>query len=193
MSTKTESISLRAMEPEDIDNIYCWENDPTVWVDSAAHQPFSRHALRQFIEENSSVDIYSCRQLRLMADIEIITNYESEIALPTAKTILSTHYTVGCVDIFDFDPYHRRAGVGIIVDSRHRRQGYGTLMLAELEKFACQHLSLHQLHCTIAADNGASLALFEKVGYKRCGTLSQWVLSNNSWIDAHTYQKLLKY
>lgn len=164
-------MNLRAMEPEDIESIYRWENDTSVWIDSFAHQPFSRHALSLFINENSSSDIYSCRQLRLMAD---------------------TSHTVGCVDLFDFDPYHRRAGVGIIVDSQHRRQGIGLQMLYALDDFSRQHLQLHQLHCIISAGNLASLALFEKAGYVRCGTLSQWVFSSGHWIDAFTYQKILE-
>lgn len=192
MMKESKKLWLRAMEPEDVDAIYSWENDPEVWTDSAAHQPFSRHTLNQFIEENSGADIYSCRQLRLMAELEVITKCDHGVSLPTGKNTLCSHYTVGCVDLFDFDPYHRRAGIGIIVDSRHRRQGYGTMMLAELENFARQHLSLHQLHCIIAADNEASTALFENAGFKKCGTLSQWVLSNGRWLDAHTYQKIIE-
>ena len=48
---KTVRIALRAMEPADIDAIYSWENDPSLWGVSAAHQPFSRQALQRFIDE----------------------------------------------------------------------------------------------------------------------------------------------
>ena len=184
------NILLRAMEPEDIDAIYRWENDPSVWSDSAAHQPFSRQALSQFIEESSGADIYSCRQLRLMAEKEEIMRTEN--GKRDCKNVFCRHNTVGCIDLFDFDPYHRRAGVGIIVDSQYRRQGIGMQMLLALEEFASQHLLIHQLHCTIAANNDASVALFEKAGYVRCGTLSQWIFSCDKWIDAFTYQKILE-
>ncbi len=167
-------IKLRAMEPEDIDNIYDWENDPTTWICSAAHQPFSRHALQQFINDCASADIYSCRQLRLMG-------------------VDNDGVAVGCVDLFDFDPYHQRAGVGIIVDSSKRRKGFGLEMLLELQLFASQHLNLHQLHCTIAADNTPSIALFSKAGFSPCGTLKQWNLdSSNHWCDALIYQKIIR-
>ena len=180
------AIHLRAMEPEDIDAIYRWENDPSVWIDSAAHQPFSRHALSQFIEENSRADIYSCRQLRLMAEkidahVQSFTGASDPVGAPA----------VGCVDLFDFDPYHRRAGVGIIVDSQHRRHGIGLAILYALEDFAREHLQLHQLHCTIAANNIASIALFEKAAYQRCGTMKDWVSNKRMWTDAYMYQKLL--
>ena len=159
------------MEPGDIDAIYRWENDPSVWNVSAAHQPFSRFALSRFIDENSGSDIYASRQLRLMAD--------------------SGGRTVGCTDLYDFDPYHRRAGVGVLVDSGLRRQGYGEAMLRALELFAAQHLNLHQLHCIIAADNILSIALFTKAGYMKCGTLRDWVASADKWTDAFQFQKII--
>ena len=33
--------------------------------------------------------------------------------------------TVGMVDLYDFDPHHRRAGVGILVDPAYQRRGIG--------------------------------------------------------------------
>lgn len=183
------SIFLRAMEPEDIDAIFRWENDPKIWVDSASHQPFSRKALSQFIEENSGADIYSCRQLRLMAEKEEIIKCDETGELH--KNVFCKHFTVGCVDLFDFDPYHRRAGVGIIVDNHYRRQGIGLQMLLELEDFGREHLQLHQLHCAVASNNKASIALFERAGYSRCGVLNEWIFSDGKWIDAFMYQKII--
>ncbi|MBP5548125.1 MAG: GNAT family N-acetyltransferase [Bacteroidales bacterium] len=165
-------ITLRAIEPGDIDAIYRWENDPAIWIYSAAHQPFSRHALQKFIDESSDTDIYTSRQLRLMADNE-------------------TGEPVGCVDIYDFDPFHHRASVGILVDSSMRNKGYGFAILHALEEFASTHLALHQLHSIVTADNNESISLFEKAGYLRCGTLHDWVWANGSWADAFSYQKIL--
>lgn len=159
------------MEPSDIEVIYRWENDPAVWGVSIAHQPFSRYALQRFIDENSCSDIYASRQLRLMAD-------DGDTA-------------VGCIDLYDFDPFHRRASVGVLVDSRMRRQGYGCAMLAALEDFGLQHLDLHQLHCIVAADNKQSVSLFGKAGYSNCGILKEWVLSNGRWVDAIVFQKII--
>ena len=76
---------------------------------------------------------------------------------------------VGCADLFDFDPYHRRAGVGVLIDSRLRNNGYGKAMLRELGQFAATHLQLHLLYCDIADNNIASIRLFESEGFQRCG------------------------
>ncbi len=173
METKKPDIVLRAMEPADIDAIYRWENDPEVWIYSAAHQPFSRHALQQFIDECSGVDIYASRQLRLMAE-----NAEGE--------------AVGCVDLYDFDPHHRRAGVGILTDSRMRRKGYGIAMLAAVEAFAREHIGLHQLYAIVGTGNEQSVRLFEKAGYATCGRVKDWLLTGGEWSDAIVYQKIIE-
>lgn len=173
MTYSDKTVRLRALEPDDIDAIYRWENDPTVWVHSAAHQPFSRQTLQRFIDESSATDIYASRQLRLMA-----VNREGT--------------AVGCADLFDFDPYHHRAAVGILIDSQLRRMGYGKVMLQELEQFATIHLQLHQLYCDIADNNIACIRLFESEGFQHCGTRPEWLWSDNSWHAAHIFQKILE-
>lgn len=161
-----KQVILRALEPTDIDAIYHWENDSSVWEQSMTHTPFSRHLLTQFLMDNSSNDIYATKQLRLMAD-----DAESSIA-------------VGCIDLYDFDPYHHRAGVGLLIDSRYRKQGYGQACLHALISFVHQHLQLHQLHCIIAANNRDSLHTFHQCGFLDRGLLPHWIHHSDGWIDA---------
>ena len=54
---ETDIIKLRALEPEDIDILYRWENDPKVWKVSGTVAPFSKYILRRFIEDQK-YDIY---------------------------------------------------------------------------------------------------------------------------------------
>ena len=159
-------VILRAMEPYDIDDIYRWENDPAIWQHSISHAPFSRHLLTEYVMESASNDIFATKQLRLMA------------------TCTHTDATVGCIDLFDFDAYHHRAGVGILVDSKHRQKGYGQAMLHALHTFCAQHLQIHTLHCTIAADNSQSIHCFSQCGYTPVGTLPHWLWTPSGWNDA---------
>ena len=66
-----KDIQLRAIEPDDIDIIYTWENDQTIWESSDTHTPFSRYMLEQYIISAQSVDIQSSKQLRLIIDMNI--------------------------------------------------------------------------------------------------------------------------
>ena len=163
---------LRALEIEDIEAMYGWENDTEVWRVSGSVAPFSRNVLRRLIDEQR-FDIYATRQMRLV--IECATSGEA----------------VGAVDLFEFDPHHRRAGVGIIVAPPYRRKGYALDARLTLERYAKEVLMLHQLWCSAGADNKASLSLFAKAGYAECGRRREWILSTDGATDEVLMQKIL--
>jgi len=127
-------VLLRAPEPEDIECLYRWENDTDIWQVSNTLVPFSRFILRNYIE-NSHRNIYENQQVRFMID----------------ATDQNPFQTIGTIDVFDFDPYHNRAGVGILIGiSDERKKGYASESLRVLIRYAFSVLKLHQLYCNIA-------------------------------------------
>ena len=159
-----ERIYLRALEPSDIDTLYKWENDPSIWHLGNTVEPFSRFALEQYIL-NAERDIFTSRQLRLM----IVKKADDGV--------------IGSVDLFDFDPVHHRAGIGILIDAEERRNGYATEAVSLLSTYAFKTLGLHQLYCNIEKDNHASIDLFEKSGFVRCGDKKEWLRRGDSFVD----------
>ncbi|NVO21024.1 MAG: GNAT family N-acetyltransferase [Bacteroidetes bacterium] len=161
------NILLRAPEPTDIDLLYRWENDQRVWHLGNTLAPYSHFEIEQFVL-NSAHDIYSSKQLRFMID----WHKASEGAI-----------TIGSIDLFDFDPHHRRAGIGILIDEPYRRKGLATEALLLLADYCFHTLNLHQIYCNIENDNQESIRLFTRVGYKTCGLRKQWILHNKKWCD----------
>lgn len=98
---------------------------------------------------------------------------------------------VGCVDLYNYDPVHRRAEVGIVVVKQFRHQGVGAAILNQLTSFCATSLSLHQLYCDIAVVNDASLHLFEKCGYERCGYMREWISIDDEFVDSVRLQRIL--
>src|SRR3954469_9733252 len=127
MFIKGKDIYLRALEPSDVDVLYKWENNRQIWHVSNTQTPFSRYVLEQFLV-NAHEDIYTNKQLRL-----IISENDKEDA-------------VGAIDLFDFDPYHLRAGVGILIADEHRNKGYALEALQLLQEYAFKTLLLQQLY-----------------------------------------------
>ena len=166
---KSENISFRAPEPSDVDQLYKWENDTSIWHLSNTVAPFSRHTLEEFIL-NAHQDIYTAKQLRLM----IVLNKTSE--------------PIGCIDLFDFDPVNMRAGIGILICNDHRNKGYASEALSLLISYAFRTLNLHQLFCNITAENENSLKLFEKQNFKIIGLKKEWIISLGIWIDEYMLQ-----
>ena len=145
------------MEPEDCGAMYRWENDTSLWSLGDTTRPFSREALRGFIA-GASQDIYAARQVRL-----IIAPRSSGVA-------------VGCVDLFDFDPLHRRAGVGILIyEPADRQRGYAQAALRLVSEYAFRHLDMRQLWADIPVSNTASLRLFERAGFTGTAVKKAWV------------------
>ena len=171
-----ENIKLRAIEPSDLDVIFQWENNPENWLISNTTVPFSKHILQKYIQ-NAHQDIYEARQLRLMIDL-----------MDTQGNILNV---IGTIDLFDFDPVHRRAGVGILIAHKeNRRQGLAFEALSVLTDYAFGTLHLHQLYCSIASDNEASHRLFKKHGFVEVGIKKDWLRKNQDWLDVILLQKI---
>ena len=95
-----------------------WENNMEIWKVSNTRTPFSKYILAEYIKE-SAKDIYETKQLRL-----IIQNENNE--------------PVGAMDLFDFEPYHMRAGIGILIHKpENRNQGYAFDSLNCISELCC--------------------------------------------------------
>lgn len=165
-----KNIQLRPIEPDDLNLLVNWENDPANWEVSGTIAPYSRELMRKYVN-NAHLDIYKTGQLRLM-----IVEKESSA-------------TIGTIDIFEFDAFHQRAGLGILIaDAQNRGKGLAFEAVNLVRDYCFKHLGIHQLFCNIMADNDVSLHLFKKAGFTINGTQHQWVRSNGSFKDQHFLQ-----
>lgn len=162
-------IKLRALEPEDLDILYRWENDAALWTEGNTLTPWSKYSLRKYIEE-SFQDIYEIRRLRLM----IVSK--------------DTNEAVGTVDLFNFDPFHNRAEIGILVDRTHQKQGFAEQALNLLSEYAFKFLKIKQIYAHIPELNATSLRLFQRCNYTIAGKLVDWIKSGNEYRDVYILQ-----
>jgi len=167
---KYKDISLRALEPEDLELLYEWENNYKNWVISNTITPFSKYILKRYLED-SHKSIFETGQLRLMIDHE------------KDKT------TIGTIDIFDFDPFHKRAGLGILIaNESYRRKGYAAMALSCIIDYSFKTLQLHQLYCNILENNTESIELFKKHGFVQTGIKKDWIKSTDQFSDEYMFQ-----
>lgn len=173
MHIEGEKICLRALEPEDVELMYRWENDASVWAVSGTIAPFSRHQLQRFLDEQQ-FDLQQTRQQRLIIE----TRTEGR--------------AVGALDLFEIDLLNRRAGVGILIaEPDDRGCGYGADALETVARYAREVLGLNQLWCNVGANNKASRALFQASGYAECGLKRNWLWSADGWQDEVMLQRFL--
>ena len=166
------NVRLRALEPGDIDLLYAWENDTSIWKVSNTLIPFSRFQLEEFVL-NAQNDIFATKQLRLMIDLLASEKVEK---------------SVGTIDLFDFDPVHHRAGVGILVREPFREKGYALEAMNLFIRYAFDTLLMHQLYCNISPGNDSSLNLFNKLGFVKCGIKKDWNHDGHHWHEEWMFQ-----
>ena len=136
-----DGYRLRAPEPEDLGVMILFENTTSLWEVSNATGPYSRFYLKQYIETNQN-DLYEDKQLRLM-----IENPDKQV--------------VGIIDICNFDPFHNRAEIGIVVADSYQKKGIGKLALQLLKEHCFDFLGIHQLFAYIDVSNEPCRKLFK--------------------------------
>lgn len=168
---ENDKVKLRALEPDDLDFLFSTENKSSLWEISDTQVPFSRDLLRKYID-NAHQDIYQAKQLRL-----VITDKNNR-------------RIVGLIDLFDYNPQHQRAGVGILILKPFQGKGFASSALELFRDYAFMHLDVNQLYANIPSHNEPSLKLFKKLNFRHIGTQKNWIKINGDYKDVERFQLL---
>ncbi|PVZ09912.1 GNAT family N-acetyltransferase [Porphyromonas loveana] len=165
----TERVRLRALEPEDLEFLYRCENDAELRESGNTLVPVSRSLLRDYIDK-SSAGLMDAGMMRL-----VICTPEDD-------------RPIGAVDLYEYDPFHKRVSVGLFVVPEYRREGIAADALRLVTRYALEHLRLHQVVAYILKGNEPSRTLFESAGYEHTATLRQWMWHRGDYSDVLLYQ-----
>lgn len=155
-----EKTMVRAMETEDLRNVWRWENDLSVmkhmWID-----PTSFRAVENYFEEN-------------LKDPKtkwfIIAEKESDLA-------------IGVVWYYSLHPADR-CEVGIYVgEEQYRGRGYGSDALKVFLEFLFGTKGLHRVGLSVAEDNPRAIRAYEKCGFREEGRLREHCIKDGTRVD----------
>lgn len=197
-------VRLRALEPEDVDRLYIWENDRDMWPFGGTRAPLSRHQLWEYAT-NYDANPFAAGQLRLI--IELATAPDN--ALPqnsqSSQSSQSSHNSqnsqnshsspipCGVIDLYDIDPVNSRAMVGIMVAPQWRSRGIATRALELVGEYCRDTLGLATIASEVASDNLPSIRLFGgKAGYRQVGERPSWYRRRERFVSALLFQKQLR-
>ncbi len=122
----------------------------------AAHLPYSRDSLKRYIAA-ASADFWEVGQIRFV----LCTDASDE--------------ALGLVDVFHAKRLHRRAEVGVLIDSAQRGKGLAVVALVWYKIGPFHHAMLGQLHAEIYSDHLAAQKAFERAGFAQIGCWKKWV------------------
>jgi diamine N-acetyltransferase len=172
LNLQGENIYLRALEPSDLETLYEWENDASIWKVSNTLAPFSKFVLEQYLI-NAHEDIFTSKQIRLMI-------------------CLKNNTPIGTIELFDFDPQNSRIGIGIMINGNEENKGYASEALNVLIKYCFEILTVKQIYCNITASHEKSLHLFKKFGFTEIGLKKQWVKTGQNSFEDEWMLQLIK-
>lgn len=192
MNIEGRIVRLRAVEPADIDRMYLWENDASVWEVSGTLVPFSRHTLQRFLDEQA-YDLLQTRQQRLIIEVpETDGRTDGGQEAMQDGQIGQPMRAVGALDLFELDMLHRRVGIGILIyAAADRSHGYARDAVETVCRHAREVLGLHQVWCHVGASNAASLRLFAACGFRETGRKRDWLRTPEGWQDEVLLQRIL--
>lgn len=165
------AVRFRAIEPEDLDVLYKIENDTSLWNVGVTNVPYSKYMLHEYIA-GSSGDIYADKQVRM-----IISNDAGDILC--------------VVDLTDFDPRHRRAELGIVIQCPFRGRHYAQAAIERIKAYARDILLIHQLYAYVDCQNSTALRTFENCGFISSITLKDWLFDGKKYREAVLMQYFL--
>ena len=170
-----DTISLRALEPEDVDLMYQCDNDEEarIWTDYSA--PLSRAQLMDYAL-NYDADPFKAGQLRLIAEKE----QDEGGKVP-----------VGIVDLYNISQKDGKAYIGIYVLPEFRRQGTGSNILKVTEEYANRFLGLRMLVAKVSTQNGIAISLFKKAEYSQLAILPGWHRLGPAYHDIILFTRIL--
>ena len=165
----TDRIRLRALEPEDLDFLYLWENDAELRESGNTLVPIGRDRLREYIEKSAA----GLMELGMMRLVICLSDDEKPI---------------GAIDLYEYDAFHRRVAVGLFVIPEYRREGIGVESLRKISHYVLDYLRLHHIFAYVLEDNKPSRMLFEAAGFEHTATLREWMWHGGRYSDVLLYQ-----
>lgn len=164
-------VTLRALEPEDLECLYEIENDMNLWNVGVTNVPYSKNVLLDYITQSTG-DIYTDKQVRLMAE-----NDRGEV--------------VGMVDLMDFSPKHNRAELGLVVKNEYQGMGYAASILRKLFEYAKNIIHLHQIYAFVPKSNESCVKLLQTIEFQENMVLKEWLFDGEKYNDAIFFQRFL--
>ncbi len=158
-------VRLRGLEPDDWETHFAWDQDSdTARMLDHAWFPNSAARARRWAEETA---------LRSIADDEFHFAIE-ELEGGTLAGAIATHHCDRRMGSFFY-------GLGIIPE--RRRRGYASEAILLVARYYFQELRYQKMNAEVYTDNPASMALHERLGFTREGTLRRMAFTGGVYHD----------
>lgn len=153
------SIDLRTVEHGDLADVAKLRNEPSTWSQLTDPIP---------VTDKDQEAWFSSISLRAGRFWAIACNKASPF--------------IGLVRMDERDTQNRSLRVGLDVVPKMRGCGYGTAIYETLLSYSFRELNVHRLWLQVLETNERAIRLYEKLGFRREGTLRDAVFRNGAYV-----------
>lgn len=151
-------------------------------------RPLEREDLR-FVHEldNNETVMHYWFEEPYEAFVELSDLYEKHIHDQTERRFIVEHEgeRIGLVELVEINHIHSRAEFQIIISPQHQGKGFAkTASLLGME-YAFKTLNLHKLYLIVDEQNTKAINIYEKIGFKKEGTLLEEFFVDGYYKNAH--------
>ena len=163
MNIKGKKVLLRAIDENDLNDLYRWANDPDIWyLLGGWHFPSSFDFMKKWFEGLKNDQL----------------NQKFAIEAPEVGLI-------GTANLVDIDWKNNHAFHGMMLgDKNIRGKGYGVDTIMAVMRYAFEELHLERLDGSMVEYNEISLNIYlKKCGWKEEGRQRNWYFRKNRYWD----------
>jgi [ribosomal protein S5]-alanine N-acetyltransferase len=168
----TARLDLREFDAKFVDDIFTVRSDPIVQLYNSIPHLTRGHTLR-FIAEQ--LEKYARRQ-----------------EITWALLVRRLGRVVGCVTLFNWDSYHRRAEIGYDLARDQWGNGLAQEAVRGVLAFAFKEMDLNRVEIWTSSANDRSLKLASRLGFSLDGTLRRRILEDDRQFHDCTVFGLLR-
>lgn len=166
---RSDDVTLRTIEEEDIDFLADLVNDPDVWPYLNNHLPQNRTDEREFVTERVTDD----------ASVNLLICVGENGDEPA-----------GVIGFEPATPVSGSAELGIMLASEHWGEGYGTEASRLLTTFAFEERRIHRMVAEAIDENVGSCRIWEKLGFRQEARLKEAAYHQGQHMDLLLYAVL---
>ena len=125
---------------------------------------------------------------------EIIKNfskgYEEKRLIKWGIQLKGKEKLIGIIGFQEWYSEHRKANVSYALFPEHWKKGYATEAVHEAISYGFNELQLNRIGAIVFTQNSGSIALLSKLGFKKEGTLREYMFQNGLPFDTYVYSLL---
>lgn len=151
----TARLIIRKYTIDDVDDYFIFASDPKV----TKYLRWGPHPRKSFTSDHIN---------------EVLQKYESDFDTPWGIENKKTNRIIGTIHAMDFDSFHRKVSLGIVIAREFWGNGYAKETLKSVFNFCFVDFNINRIETYVVSENQRAVDLMQNAGMVCEGVLRQY-------------------